>query len=393
MSSLSNAEIYYSIDLTAFTDRFPIRINRDLLEARIGPEKADAWYRIMTQKFTLDNETISYEVGNPMGAYSSWNSTTLSHHLVVWKACKNKGVNWKTLSYAMLGDDLVIGNREIALEYCRLIRTCGVHWSKEKTHVSKHFFEFAKRYHWKGQNMSPFPLSGLWSERNRVTGQIQVFDNAVDKDWFSADECKESYNELLSYLGYPSRFRRKRQSMLDKAWTIMSILQKKTSALELLPFVEKISPVVASKLDEEKILNILYNSIMLTFVDSSDTLLDEKKHDDGLGHMAEIFTMQLTSLMLDERFLDSVNLPESIPHTHVWGVISEDYLRANKEAYIIDTVRQGNWDPLLKNLKIPVTDRAVYLNRKTELLYIHSNSIVDKFEDSIHQLKMYPQLI
>ena len=393
MSSLSHAEIYYSIDLTAFTDRFPIRVNKDLLEARIGPEKADAWQRIMTQSFTLGNETISYQVGNPMGAYSSWNSTTLSHHFVIWKACKNKGIKWKTLPYAMLGDDLVIGNQTVALEYCRLIRTLGVHWSKEKTHVSKHFFEFDKRFHWNVKNISPFPLSGLWSERNRVTGQIQVFDNAVDKEWFSASECIESYNELLSLLKLPSRFRRKRQSMLEKSWTIMSILQKKTSALELIPFVEKISPAVARRLDEEKISNILTNSIMLTFVDSSETLLDDKKHTDGLGQMAEIFTMQLTSLMCDERFLDSVNLPESIPHTHVWGVISEDYLRATREAYIIDTIRQGNWDPLLKNLKIPTTDRAVYLNKKTELLYIHSNSIVDKFEDSIHQLKAYPQLI
>jgi len=40
--SLKGAEIYYSIDLTAFTDRFPVRLNKDLLEVRIGPERADA---------------------------------------------------------------------------------------------------------------------------------------------------------------------------------------------------------------------------------------------------------------------------------------------------------------------------------------------------------------
>jgi hypothetical protein len=393
MSSLSSAEVFYSIDLTSFTDRFPIQVNRDLLSSRIGPEKADAWRRIMTQSFTLNNETINYSVGNPMGAYSSWNSTTLSHHFVVWKACKNKGFNWKTLPYAMLGDDLVIGNRQVALEYCRLIRTLGIHWSKEKTHISNHFFEFAKRLHWNGHDMSPFPISGLWSERNRITGQIQVLDNACSKGWFSTSECIESFDELLSLRKYPRRIRTKWKLMLEKSWIVISILQKKASALELIPFVEKISPLVASKLDEEKTLNVLINSIMLTFVDSSSSILDSKKYDDGLGQMAENYTMQLTSLMLDERFLDSVDLPESTPHTHVWGVISEDYLRAQREAYIIDTIRGGNWDPLLKNLKIPTTDRAVYLNKKTELLYIHSNSIVDKFEDSIHQLKQYPQLI
>jgi len=341
----------------------------------------------------MNNETISYSVGNPMGAYSSWNSTTLSHHFVVWKACKNKGVNWKTLPYAMLGDDLVIGNRRVALEYCRLIRTLGIHWSKEKTHVSNYFFEFAKRLHWNNHDMSPFPISGLWSERNRITGQIQVLDNACSKGWFSSSECIESFDELLSLRGYPRRLRTKWKTMFEKSWIVISILQKKASALELIPFVEKISTVVANRLDEEKTLNVLINSIMLTFVDSSQSILDDKKYDDGLGQMAENFTILLTSLMSDERFLDSVNLPESIPHTHVWGVISEDYLRAQREAFIIDTIRHGNWDPLLKNLKIPTTDRAVYLNRRTELLYIHSNSIVDKFEDSIYQLKAYPQLI
>jgi hypothetical protein len=293
----------------------------------------------------------------------------------------------------MLGDDLVIGHSEVALEYCRLIRLLGVHWSKEKTHVSNHFFEFAKRYHWNGHDMSPFPISGLWSERNRITGQVQVLQNAESKGWFSASECIESYPELLSLRGFPRRIRTKWSSLLEKSWTIMSILQKKTSALELLPFVEKISPVVASKLNEEKIFNILCSAIMLSFVDSNSNIVDEKKHSDGLGQMAETMTMYLTSLMLDERFLDSVCLPESIPHTFVWGVISEDYLRAQREAFIIDTIRGGDWDPLLRNLKIPTTDRAVYLNRKTELLYIHSKSIVDKFEDSIDQLKAFPQLI
>jgi hypothetical protein len=392
-SSLLNAEVYYSIDLTAFTDRFPIRVNKDLLSTRIGPEKADAWEMIMTQEFQFHNDIIHYEVGNPMGAYSSWNSTTLAHHFVVWKACKNKATNWKTLPYAMLGDDLVIGNRQIALEYCRLIRTLGVHWSKEKTHISNHFFEFAKRYHWNEYDMSPFPLSGLWSERNRITGQIQVLDNAVSKGWFSASECIESYKELLSLRGFPRRIRSKWSVILRKSWTVMSILQKKAPALELIPFVEEISPVVASKLDEEKTFNVLVSAIMLTFVDSSSDLVDEKKYTDGLGQMAENITIYLTQLMLDERFLDSVCLPESIPHTHVWGLISEDYLRAQREAYIIDTIRRGDWDPLLKNLKIPTTDRAVYLNKKTELLYIHSKSIVDKFEDNIRQLAMYPQLI
>jgi hypothetical protein len=180
---------------------------------------------------------------------------------------------------------------------------------------------------------------------------------------------------------------------MTKAWIVISILQKKASALELIPFVEKISSVVASKLDEEKTLNVLISSIMLSFVDSSANLLDSKKHPDTLGVYAENMTMFLTSFMFEPGFEDAVSLPESLPHTHVWGVVSEDYLRSQREAYIIDTIRGGDWDPLLKNLKIPISDRSFYFGRKMDLLYLHSSVIVDKFEENIHQLAMYPQLI
>lgn len=393
--SLLNSEVFYSIDLTAFTDRFPIQVNKDLLEARIGPERAEAWFQIMTQSFSIQDSEIRYSVGNPMGAYSSWNSTTLAHHFVVWKACQNKGVNWKTLPYAMLGDDLVIGHRLVALEYCRLIRTLGVNWSKEKTHVSPYFYEFAKRFHWCGHDISPFPIAGLWSERNRLVGQIQVFDNAISKGWFSIPEMLENCEEYFRFRSIPRRLRTKWCDTMSKAWIIISVLQKKSSALELLPFVEKISPLVASLLDETKINNILVNSIMLTFVDSSENLLDHKKHKDALGQIAVDITLYLSGLSDSDSIplTDSISLPESLPHTHAWGLVSEEYLRLQREAYIIDTVREGNWDPLLKNLRIPVSDRSFYFYRKTDLLYIHSLEIVNKFEDSIKQLAMYPQLI
>ena len=178
-----------------------------------------------------------------------------------------------------------------------------------------------------------------------------------------------------------------------KAWKVISILQKKASALELIPFVEKISTVVAKRLNEEKTLNVLISAIMLSFVDSSSNLLDTKKHKDSLGGYAESITMFLTSFMFEPGFEDSISLPESLPHTHVWGLISEAYLRSQREAYIIDTIRGGDWDPLLKNLNIPTSDNSFYFGRKNDLLYIHSSGIVEKFEENIRQLAMYPQLI
>lgn len=68
---------YYSFDLSAFTDRFPIKILFGLLDVNFGRDKALAWYDIITgygfdytdPKGKLNN--LRYEVGNPMGMYTS----------------------------------------------------------------------------------------------------------------------------------------------------------------------------------------------------------------------------------------------------------------------------------------------------------------------------------
>jgi hypothetical protein len=60
-----------------------------------------------------------------------------------------------------LGDDIVICDKLIAESYMDLIKTLGVDYSVAKTHKSSHFFEFAKRIFYKGQEISPFPYSAI----------------------------------------------------------------------------------------------------------------------------------------------------------------------------------------------------------------------------------------
>lgn len=87
---------------------------------------------------------MTYSVGQPMGAYSSWAAFALTHHVVVqWAAYKCGHTNFK--DYILLGDDIVIKNNDVALKYISLMRKWGVDISINKTHVSKHTYEFAKR--------------------------------------------------------------------------------------------------------------------------------------------------------------------------------------------------------------------------------------------------------
>lgn len=65
-------DIFYSLDLSSATDRFPIDVISYTLESHLPSSYVSAWRNIMVSiPFKVDDLEISYSVGNPMGAYSS----------------------------------------------------------------------------------------------------------------------------------------------------------------------------------------------------------------------------------------------------------------------------------------------------------------------------------
>lgn len=73
----------------------------------------------------------------------------LSHHIVVQYSAFKTG---QTIDgkfgmfgdYALLGDDIVIGNRLVAKHYKETMKSLGVELSEAKSHESARFVEFAK---------------------------------------------------------------------------------------------------------------------------------------------------------------------------------------------------------------------------------------------------------
>jgi len=63
--------------------------------------------------------------------------------------------------YIILGDDIVITNDTVALEYKFMISQLGVEISQFKTHVSKNTYEFAKRWFRNQVEISGLPINGL----------------------------------------------------------------------------------------------------------------------------------------------------------------------------------------------------------------------------------------
>jgi len=88
----------YSFDLSSATDRLPIDLQVQVLSFLYGVKVANAWrdvligrpYRALSPEFKLD-KFLSYSVGQPMGALSSFNMLALTHHIIVQVAAFNCG--------------------------------------------------------------------------------------------------------------------------------------------------------------------------------------------------------------------------------------------------------------------------------------------------------------
>jgi len=86
--------------------------------------------------FEFNNRSIKYSVGTPMGAYSSWASSALAHHYMIYEVCRDLGKDWRTCPYSLLGDDIVICDEQVAEGYKSYCHRLGVTFSSLKTHES-----------------------------------------------------------------------------------------------------------------------------------------------------------------------------------------------------------------------------------------------------------------
>jgi len=200
---------YHSVDLSAATDRFPVEVQELLIAALIGPTRAGAWRRILTDlPYTLKGKDYRYAVGQPMGAYSSWASFTLAHHFVIWYAASLVGItNFK--NYIVLGDDVVIGHDLVAAKYKSILAVLGVEISDSKTHVSKDTYEFAKRWFHKGVEVTPFPVPALLEIGTQYHLVYELLSQVMKRGFSSRISMSlrnlDYISELLKILGLKGR--------------------------------------------------------------------------------------------------------------------------------------------------------------------------------------------
>lgn len=213
---------FYSLDLSAATDRLPLSLQKFLMSG-VMPA-AGAWGALLTSRlYHLNagkygfNGSVKYAVGQPMGALSSWVSLAITHHFIVqycyWVVTRREGKTWHWFEYyAILGDDIVIADPKVAREYLRIMALLGVQLGLAKSLLArKSVCEFAKK---------------LWVD-GKDCSMVSLRDVVVSKlSTASASEfmLKHKFN-LNSYLYMRGIGYRARGSVTGRLWALSKRLR------------------------------------------------------------------------------------------------------------------------------------------------------------------------
>lgn len=177
---------FFSYDLKSATDRWPLTYLFCLMRYLFGFGPSLASSIVQTGHNTFDvpfvkreRSVVCFVAGQPLGYYLSWPLFSLSHHVIVWMAAARVyGPSIRFKAYAILGDDIVIGDSRVAAEYSLLLSDLQVTISHQKSLVSDiGACEFAKRFFVKEckVDLSPVSIKSLFS-CNSLIGLLMLRD-------------------------------------------------------------------------------------------------------------------------------------------------------------------------------------------------------------------------
>jgi len=364
---------YHSVDLKAFTDRFPIDINHRILVVWFGQEYADAWkYLMIGTPFDYKGFDVSYATGNPMGMYSSFNTTALAHHFLVWKACKNANLNWRRSRYMLLGDDIVIANDSLAREYKKILAEWDIEIQYSKTHISPHGFEFAKQIRLHGENVSPFPLSALYERRSETITSLGILIQELDYKRWDSELLSVVESYFINVLDWPRKRFTAFKPTINLVIAFLKVLQGKgTLGKAVNAYVRSTFPGVKikwpKKVNKTLFLQWLTVKVVQTLYLESRERIVSKNTKGSLGDLATEMVIQITSLR--DGGADCFDLIEAVPFLQVYGRAEEVYLKSYDALYDYGMGTQPKQlRTLLGKVDIPLSDEGFYLRHRDVLV-------------------------
>nr|QIR30267.1 RNA-dependent RNA polymerase [Plasmopara viticola lesion associated mitovirus 44] len=301
----------YSFDLSAATDRLPLDIQQDILNIIYSDNIGDLWSSILRSiSWRYDGKDIKYSVGQPMGAYSSWAMLAVTHHIITRLASLEANIS-KFEDYCVLGDDFVIRNDEVAIQYQAIMRLLGVEINLDKSVISDKFSEFAKRL--KGPNINISPIGpGLILRFIRDKFYIgSLISEAIKLKWFRSID--DVLNPVLE------RFPRKANILALTLWICSGAggaFARRLNGTDH-PLTDRIIPVYFGRHinpDNISVLNGLISSIGLAFTKQIRWDLQQQrkqlnKEIEFLYNfkLHKLFVTRLTSTMILESLLIGIS--------------------------------------------------------------------------------------
>jgi hypothetical protein len=209
----------YCYDLSAATDRLPIKLQVSILDSLfshikpevqyVGMTYGTAWARLLTDReYILPQDkvyntsgpmSLRYAVGQPMGALSSWAMLNLCHHMLLQMI--NYTIHHKVVwydNYEVLGDDIVIFDKEVADRYKEIMEVkLGVKCNEAKSLIAPNraVIEFAKRVSIGLDEVSPLSWRQLRS-LDSLAGRC-----AIVTDWLTRKVKKHPMRVIYALCG------------------------------------------------------------------------------------------------------------------------------------------------------------------------------------------------
>jgi hypothetical protein len=342
--------------------------------------------------FEFSNRIISYSVGNPIGFYSSWSSFAVAHHYVMYYCCRELNIPYKEAKYVLLGDDILIGDRLLKEKYCEVITSLGVEFSPLKTHESKFLFEFAKRLFYKGEEITPFPISSLKESAKRYYLLVNLLDEVSRKGWMTLEGIPQAiflfYKVVSKKNTKFSAFARDESHFCE---LIMKVIRGTLAADKALnTLIRHFGYKVSRDLAPEEAKGVLENVAVETFAGSNPfDRIDEVKGSRPLGTLAGEIVKFLSKELEDKEIeLHARECIKCVPVLNVFDQIKEAYDNLSKEAYRIDTTGKGEWPLLIRTIALPIDDR-IFVQRTSHLVSRASTIIGKMLRDRFMQLEMY----
>lgn len=358
---------YYSVDLTAATDRFPLELQRLLLENLSSKAVADSWARILSSQDVYVpwlNSTVKYAAGQPMGAYSSWAVFALTHHLVVQFSAHSVG---KTgfADYMLLGDDIVIADKAVAEKYISVLSELGVGISLHKTHVSDDTYEFAKRWIKKGVEISGIPLRGLISSGKKyyllAPMLLHLINTIHPSEYRTVPDLVQSFFQNLGFhLKHSIYFKNRTAEFLavyryvkfSESKYILDLIKSKDTQWH--PF-----PEPGSKDSFEYLDWLLERTVMVEILKANDTI---KNYGAKLHHRIEsVISRACVSQTPD--IIDQIMT--AIPYHPIFQSFKAEISRCEEKRVTI--IEKRDWRKLLEVTTLPDPNSIVMSRSNVEM--------------------------